>query len=93
MDGFLRRNPILRTKKARTINSVRVNGAITTVIRLWFPRFATPTITTIKPENRYNMDESGIIKGYGVNGLVVRSSKTTIYLKETAWFTCLNLVR
>ncbi len=75
MDGFLRRNPILRTKRARTIDSVRVNGATTTVIRSWFPRLATPTITTIKPENRYNMDESGIMEGYGVNGLVVGSSE------------------
>jgi hypothetical protein len=75
MDGFLRRNPILRTKRARTIDSVRVNGATTTVIRSWFPRLATPTITTIKPENRYNIDESGIIEGYGVNSLVLGSSE------------------
>ena len=75
MDGFLRRNPILRTKRARTIDSVRVNGATTSVIKGWFPRLATPTIAAIKPENRYNMDESGIMEGYGANGLVVGSSE------------------
>ena len=34
--GFLRRNPILRTKRARNIDSVRVNDAITAIIKSWF---------------------------------------------------------
>ncbi len=69
--GFLRRNPILQTKKARNINSVRVNGATTSTIKGWFPRLAIPAIATIKPENRYNIDESSIMEGYKVNSLVV----------------------
>jgi hypothetical protein len=36
MEGFLRRNPILRTKRARNIDSVRVNGATTAIIKSWF---------------------------------------------------------
>jgi hypothetical protein len=32
-----------------------------------------PAITAIKPENRWNMDESGIMEGYEANGLVVKS--------------------
>ena len=75
MEGFLRRNPILRTKRARNIDSVRVNGATTAVIKSWFQRLLIPVITTIKPENLYNMDESGIMEGVGVNGLVVGSSE------------------
>jgi 4-hydroxybenzoate polyprenyltransferase len=75
MEGFLRRNPILRTKRARNIDSVRVNGATTSVIKGWFPRLAIPLIAAIKPEHRYNMDESGIMEGYGANGLVVGSSE------------------
>ena len=75
MEGFLRRNPILRTKRARNIDSVRVNGATTAVIKSWFQRLLIPVITTIKPENIYNMDESGIMEGVGVNGLVVGSSE------------------
>lgn len=74
MNGFLRRNPILRTKRAKTIDSVRVNGATTSVIRAWFPRLSIPAIAAILPEDRYNMDESGIMEGYGANGLVVGSS-------------------
>ena len=36
MEGFLRRNPILRTKRARNIDSVRVNSATTSTIKSWF---------------------------------------------------------
>jgi len=75
MEGFLRRNPILRTKRARNIDSVRVNGATTSVIKDWFHRLALPAISSIKPENRWNMDESGIMEGFGANGLVVGSSE------------------
>jgi hypothetical protein len=58
IEGFLRRNPVLRTKRARNIDSVRVNGATTAIIKSWFQRLVIPAIATIKPENRYNMDES-----------------------------------
>ena len=75
IEGFLRRNPILRTKRARNIDSVQVNGATTQVIKDWFQRLNIPEISRIKPENRWNMDESGIMEGRGANGLVVGSSE------------------
>ena len=75
IDGFLRRNPILRTKRARNIDSVRVNGATTAIIKSWFQRLVIPAIATIKPENRYNMDESGIMEGCEANELVIGSSE------------------
>ena len=75
MEGFLRRNPVLRTKRARNIDSVQVNGATTPIIKSWFQRLSLPAILPIKPENRYNMDESGIMEGFGANGLVVGSAK------------------
>ena len=75
IEGFLRRNPILRTKRARNIDSVRVNGATTAIIKDWFTRLNVPTISGIKPENQWNMDKSGIMEGIGANGLVVGSSE------------------
>jgi hypothetical protein len=75
IEGFLRHNPILRTKRARNIDSVRVNSATTPIIKSWFQRLNIPVIASIKPENRYNMDESGIMEGCGANGLVVGSSE------------------
>ena len=40
-----------------------------------FRSLAIPEIAAIKPENRYNMDESGIMEGFRANGLVVGSSE------------------
>jgi len=73
MGGFLKRNPILKTKKQFKIDSVRVNGATTDIIKSWFTKLAIPAIKAIKPEGRWNMDEAGIMEGQGINGLVVGS--------------------
>ncbi|KAM4065785.1 DDE superfamily endonuclease [Hirsutella rhossiliensis] len=75
MQAFLRRNPAVRTQKCHHRDSARVNGASTEVIRPWFNNFFLPEILAIKPENRYNMDEAGIMEGLGENGLVVGSAE------------------
>lgn len=43
-------------------------------IRPWFDLFKIPEVQAILPENRWNKDEAGIIKGRGLNGLVVKTS-------------------
>ena len=63
MAGFIRRNPILRTKRQFWIDSVRVNGAISEVIKPWFQKLEVPIVKAIKPENRWNMDKAGIMEG------------------------------
>ena len=83
MAGFLRRNPILRTKKQLQIDSARVNGATTEVIKKWFQNFTPPQIKAIKPENRWNIDEAGIMEGMGDNGLVVGSIHKRFIQKKT----------
>src|ERR1700710_2361850 len=59
MAGFLRRNPIFKTKRQFYIDSAKVNGATTEVIKKWWPKLTTPAIKAIKSENRYNMDKAG----------------------------------
>ena len=49
---FLLRNPVLKTKRQITVDSVRVNGATTDTIKAWFQNFQIPAIQAIKPENR-----------------------------------------
>jgi hypothetical protein len=83
MAGFLWRNPILKTKKQFRIDFARVNGAITEVIRKWWPKLALPAIKAIKLENWYNMDEAGIMEGMGDNGLVVGSVEKQFIQKKT----------
>ena len=82
MAGFLRRNPILKTKKQFRIDSIRVNGATSEIIKPWFQRLEVPAIKAIKPENRWNMDEAGIMEGQGENGLVVGSAQKRFIQKK-----------
>jgi hypothetical protein len=73
MQGFLKRNSILKTKKQFKIDSICVNSAITDIIKLWFNKLAVLRIKAIKPENYWNIDKAGIMEGQGVNRLVVGS--------------------
>ena len=75
MEGFLRRNPILKTKKQFRIDSARVNGATSNIIKAQFRKLEIPAIKIIKAENRWNIDEAGVMEGQGLNGLVVGSAK------------------
>jgi len=75
MEGFLRRNPILKTKKQFRIDSARVNGATSDIIKAWFRKLEIPAIKIIKAENHWNMDEVGVMEGQGLNGLVVGSAE------------------
>ena len=63
MAGFIRRNPILRTKKQLLIDSICVNGATSDIIKPWFQKLEVPTIKAIKLKNRWNMDEASIMEG------------------------------
>ena len=83
MQAFLQRNPILKTKRFRNIDSQRVNSATTPIIKAWFQLLLLPQIQAIKPEHQYNIDESSIIEGFGANRLVVGSTgKRSIQKKQ-----------
>lgn len=96
MTRFLRRNPILRTQRARKIDSVRINGATDSIIRSWWPRLNIPAIKDIPPAHRYNFDEVGIMEGQGINGLVVGSSQTRAVQRKVhgsrAWTSFLECI-
>jgi hypothetical protein len=82
MAGFLWRNPILKTKKQLYINSTRVNSTTTEIIKKWWPKLIVPAVKAIKAENRYNIDEAGIMEGMGDNGLVVESAQKRFIQKK-----------
>jgi 4-hydroxybenzoate polyprenyltransferase len=63
MTGFLRRNLVLKTKKQFRIDSARVNSVTSDILKAWFQKLEIPAIKAIKPENRWNIDKAGIIKG------------------------------
>jgi 4-hydroxybenzoate polyprenyltransferase len=41
-----------------------------------------PAIKAIKPENRWNIDKAGIIKGQGLNSLAVKSAQKRFIQKK-----------
>ncbi|KAM9874670.1 transposase [Verticillium dahliae] len=94
--GFLRRNPSIKVQRARPIDSQRINGASTDVIRNWFRLLMIPEIKAIQPVNRYNMDETGILEGRGSNGLVLGSSEAQNLRKKQpgsrAWTSILECI-
>jgi hypothetical protein len=82
MAGFIRRNPILRTKRQLQVDAICVNGATSNIIKSWFQKLEVPAIKAIKLENRWNMDEADIMEGQGENGLVVGSVDRRIIQKK-----------
>jgi hypothetical protein len=82
MEGFFKRNPSVRTTRGRRMEAVRLNGATTSNIRQFFSRLDHPAIQDIPPENRHNMDESGLMEGKGINGLVVGSTDKSFSIQK-----------
>jgi hypothetical protein len=75
MTGFLTRNPKVKTLRGKRIESARIKAVTAESIKAHFARLNHPIVQKIPPEHRYNIDETGIMEGMGLNGLVVGSSK------------------
>ncbi|KAK2728504.1 transposase [Colletotrichum kahawae] len=82
INAFIRRNPSVKVQRSQAIDSRRVNVASTEVIRNSFKDLAIPEIMAVKPPNRYNMDETGVLESKGSNGLVLGSSDTKFGRKK-----------
>ena len=63
MEGFFARNPAVKTIKGKKINSARLKSVTAKSIQDLFDRLKIPALQDIPPHCRYNMDETGIIKG------------------------------
>jgi len=96
MTRFLARNPILKTKRQIYVDSVRVNNACSEVIRPWFQKLEIPAIRAIPASQWWNMNETGVMEGYGLNGLVVgHAEKRKVQGKQPgsrAWTTIIKCI-
>jgi len=96
MTGFLRRNPEIKTMRGKRIDSIRINGASTERIKGFFAILAMPIIKEIPPQDRYNMDETGILEGQGSNGLVLGASHKRHTMKKQpgsrSWTTIIECI-
>ena len=71
---FLQRHPEIHTKIGKKIDALRLNGTTPEILREWFSLLQDVlTKYKIKPENRWNMDETGIALGVYQNQTVLRS--------------------
>lgn len=75
VQAFLKRNPSVKVQKSQRVDSSRVSGATTEVIHSWFRYLDLPEVQAIKPANRWNLDEAGILEDQEQNGLVLGSHK------------------
>lgn len=82
LEAFLRRNPTIKTLRARRMDFKRVDGTSTEKIQAFFNLFNLPAIRRILPEDRWNMDETGIMEGLGINGLVVGSAAKRVAIRK-----------
>lgn len=81
MEGFLRRNPRIKTLRAKPIDSKRLKAANPAAIRRFFEILVQPRIRGIPPRNRWNFDETGFFQALGINGLVVGQSELRSTIK------------
>ena len=63
--NFVRRHPELKTVVGKTIDKARIKGTSVTALQNWFDAFEKVVINDddVRPENVYNMDESGFSIG------------------------------
>jgi hypothetical protein len=82
MARFFCQNPILKIKKQFRIDFIHINNIIFDIIKVWFQKLKILAIKIIKIENRWNINEIGIIEGQGENKLVVRNVKKYFIQKK-----------
>jgi len=82
IDGFLQRNAEVKFLKSKPIDYQRVSGANIETIRSFYPYLNLPMIKKIKPRYRYNIDETGVMEGLGLTGLVLGSSELRYAIRK-----------
>ncbi|SCN96763.1 related to transposase [Fusarium fujikuroi] len=96
LQGFLGRNPDIRTLKGKKIDSDRYHGASSELIKAFFMLLMMPAIRLVKQGNRYNVDEVGMMEGIGMNGLFLgHQSKKSVLIRQPgsrAWITILECI-
>jgi len=81
---FVQRHNIVHTKVGRAIDHLRVEAVTPEALTEWFALFKRiKDAGNIKPQNMWNMDETGLALGHCKNQLVIRTSNTKYaYIKS-----------
>ncbi|KAK2770828.1 transposase [Colletotrichum kahawae] len=96
MEGFLRRNPVIKTLKVRAIDSKRVKDVNAAVIKDLFKIFDLLEVKDIPLSLRWNIDETGLIEGSDGDYLVLgKPQRRAVYVqasKNRVWTTILECI-
>lgn len=83
-DQFLHRHPELRTKFVTGLDKERAEAEDPDIFKDWFELYkATVQKYSVKPQNRYNMDEKGIMMGFiGKVKVIISKYEKKVYMVQ-----------
>lgn len=73
--AFLSRHPLHRSRRNSRVEAIRLRAATKENVRSWFALLELPSVKAIKPANRWNADEGGLMEGRSENALTLGYSK------------------
>ena len=79
---FLRRNPSLKAMKGTHIEKCRAEAVTPEKIKKMYAVFDEPLVKAIRPQNRWNVDETGIMDGITFPGLFIGPSDKSEQLQN-----------
>ncbi|OHW95382.1 transposase [Colletotrichum incanum] len=93
MEGFLKRNPAVKTLKSKKIDYKRVKSVTIEAIQEFFRILTIPEVKQIPKNLRWNMDETGIAEGVQKDNLVLGcSGKPSIFVQSSEGRTWTSIV-
>jgi hypothetical protein len=83
-DQFLYRHPELRTKFVTGLDKERAKAEDPDIFKDWFELYkAMVQKYSVKPQNRYNMDEKGIMMGFiGKVKVIISKYEKKVYMVQ-----------
>jgi 4-hydroxybenzoate polyprenyltransferase len=93
---FLLRHPQLRSRKYQRVEAKRLRAATKKNVSSWFDLMQLPIVKAIKPANRWNADEGGLMEGKSEKTLTLGYSKGSDLLQKDfnlrAWTSFLECI-
>jgi hypothetical protein len=71
---FIQRNPSLKAFRGKSMEKSRVEAVTPDKIKAFFATLDEPLVKAIRPQNRWNVDETGIMEGQGREKTVIGPS-------------------
>lgn len=96
VEGFLQRNPTIKSLRNVRIDVQRVESVTQSILRNFFALAEQAGVGKTHPSLLFNMDETGLMEGEGTNGIALGAAeKRVIYSKKTTsrvWTTIIECV-